>query len=48
MSLLERPYTLYVQKEASCGWDFSDTWAQTGGLPLLKNMDSARQQAAQK
>lgn len=33
---------------ASCGWDFSDTWAQTGGLPLLKNMDSARQQAAQK
>ena len=33
---------------ASCGWDFSDTWAQTGSLPLLKNMDSARQQAAQK
>ena len=33
---------------ASCGWDFSDTWAQTGGLPLLKNMDSTRQQAAQK
>ena len=31
----------------TCGWDFVDTWEQTGGLPLLKNMDSVRQRAAQ-
>ena len=31
----------------TCGWDFVDTWEQTGGLPLLKNLDSVRQRAAQ-